>query len=274
MAHESARNGCIIRSFLIRNKILAALICTVLAGSAPAAAQGLTIAAASDLQPVLPAIAARFERQSGAPVGITFGSSGSFFAQIRNGAPFDLFLSADVDYPAQLVAAGAAIGDTLYEYAVGRIVLWSRRDRQLDLRGGLQMLTQFAVRRIAIANPQHAPYGRAAVAALRHQGVYEAVRTKLVLGENVSQTAQFVQSGNADAGLIPLSLALAPGLKEAGTYVEVSTDAYPAIRQAAVVVSRSRQRPLARKFLDFVKTAEVGELLSGAGFGPPAPGQR
>src|SRR5262245_24730695 len=168
-----------------------------LAVSAVATAQTLTIAAASDLQAVLPIIAQNFEQQTGVTARLTFGSSGNFFSQLQNGAPFDLFLSADLEYPQQLIKGGQGVADTLVEYASGRIVLWARSDAGLDVQQGLRMLTDPRVRRVAIANPEHAPYGRAAVAALRHERLYDVVQPKLVFGENISQAAQFVQSGNA-----------------------------------------------------------------------------
>ena len=137
------------------------------------AAQSLTVAAASDLQSALPAIVAQFEKDTGQQVRLTFGSSGNFFAQIENGAPFDIFLSADIDYPRRLEGSGQAERGSLYEYATGRLVLWTRHDSGIDVRRGLAVLTDVRVRRVAIANPEHAPYGRAAVAALRHERLYE-----------------------------------------------------------------------------------------------------
>ena len=237
-----------------------------LACARAAAAQTLTIAAAADLQAVLPALAERFDRQSGVTTRVTFGSSGNFFSQIQNGAPFDLFLSADLDYPRQLIAAGAALPDSLYEYGAGRLVLWARTDAGIDVRRGLPLLTEARVRRIAIANPQHAPYGRAAVAALRHESVYAAAQPKLVLGENISQAAQFVQSGNADVGILALSVALAPALKASGVYFEIPEDWHPPIRQAAVIVRASQNQKAARDFLAFLKQPASAQLLADFGF--------
>ena len=243
---------------------LVASIC--LAWSGTAFAQALTVAAASDLQAVLPTIVQNFERASGVTTRLTFGSSGNFFSQIRNGAPFDVLLSADLDYPQQLVKNGQAVGDTLYEYAQGRIVLWTRKDSGIDVRRGLQILTDSRVRRIAVANPEHAPYGRAAVAALRHENLYDAVQSKLVLGENISQAAQFVQSGNADVGIIALSVARAPALQSAGVYVEIPSSMYPPIRQGGVVVQSARNQKAAREFLDFLKRPDSRKLLADFGF--------
>jgi len=232
-------------------------------------AQQITVAAASDLQFVLPEVAARFQRDSGISAKLIFGSSGNFFSQIGNGAPFDLFFSADSEYPRKLEAAGLAEPGTLYEYAVGRIVLWIPKDSALYLNRGLAVLLDPRVKKIAIANPEHAPYGRAAVAALQHEKLYEKVRDKLVLGENISQAASFVTSGSADIGIVALSLAMAPSMKERGAYVEISREAYPPIRQAAVILKSSQQKAAAHQFLDYVKSPAIVELLKSYGFSVP-----
>src|SRR3984893_14243756 len=175
------------------------LICCFLLSSqlcGMAAAQELRVAAAADLQFVLQEVSARFQKETGYKVELTFGSSGNFYSQIQNGAPFDMFFSADVDYPAKLEAAGLAEPGTFSQYATGGITLWVRKGSPIDINQGLRTLTDARVRKISIANPDHAPYGRAAVAAMRHEKVYDKVRDRLVLGENISQAAQFVESGN------------------------------------------------------------------------------
>jgi molybdate transport system substrate-binding protein len=225
----------------------------------------LTIAAASDLQPVLPRLVALFEQQTGHHVRTTFGSSGNFYAQIQNGAPFDVFLSADIDYPRQLERAGRADG-TVLQYATGSLVVWTRRGSGIDLRAGLAALDGDNVQRVAVANPEHAPYGRAAVAALTSAKLYERLRRKLVFGENVAQAAQFVQSGNADVGLLPLSLARSAPLAAAGEYVAVPASLYPPIEQAAIVLKSSSAKDAAREFLRFLRRPETRELLAQAGF--------
>ena len=256
---------------MVREAFTAAVaaVC-LLGGPGNASAQDLTVAAASDLQAVLPAIAAQFEKDTGYPVRLAFGSSGNFFAQIQNGAPFDVFLSADVGYPMRLEASGFAEPGSLYEYARGRLVLWTRRDSGIDVAAGLEVLRSKKVRRISIANPEHAPYGRAAAAALHRESLYDAIRGKLVLGENISQAAQFVQSGSADVGLIALSLALSPALKNSGSYVEVPESLYPPINQAAIVVARSSQKAMARRFIDLLKTPQTAQILQAYGFAPAA----
>jgi molybdate transport system substrate-binding protein len=229
----------------------------------------LSVASASDLQFVLPEVAARYQRETRQHLRLTFGSSGNFFSQIQQGAPFDVFLSADVEYPQRLAATGAALADTLYAYAAGRLVVWTRADSGIDVSGGMKSLLNPAVRRIAIANPAYAPYGRAAVAALEHARVYTAVRPKLVLGENVAQAAQFVQSGNAEVGLLSRSHALAEPLQKVGRYVDVPEEFHPPIRQAGIVVAASSQPEAARAFLTFLRRDDTVRLLRDAGFSVP-----
>lgn len=233
-------------------------------------AQNITVAAASDLQFAFQDVAARFEKTSGKQVKLIFGSSGNFFAQIQNGAPFDLFFSADLDYAKKLDAAGLAEPGSLYEYATGKIVLWAPQQSQADVKRGLTVLLDPAIKKIAIANPEHAPYGRAAVAALQHEKVYDQVAGKFVMGENISQTATFVISGSADIGIVALSLALAPALKDKGKYQEIPADDYPPIEQAAVILKSSQQKETARAFLAFVKSPELVNLLKTYGFSVPA----
>ena len=244
-------------------------VACLLAGCRFVPAQGLTVAAASDLQTALPAIAAQFEKDTGQHLRLTFGSSGNFFAQIQNGAPFDVFLSADIDYPRRLERSGHAERGSLYEYATGRLVLWTRKDSGVDVLRGLTVLDDARVRRIAIANPEYAPYGRAAVAALRHEQLYERVRAKFVLGDNISQAAQFAQSGSADVGVLALSLALSPTLKTSGSFVDIPESWYPPIEQAAIVLASSPQKPLARQFIDYLKTPDSLRILEADGFAVP-----
>jgi molybdate transport system substrate-binding protein len=248
------------------HRVIVVLFCALVAWPVFGQTAGLRIAAASDLQTVLPEIVAGFEKETGLNVTVTFGSSGNFFAQIQNGAPFDLFFSADVEYPRQLGRSGHADAETLYGYATGRIVLWTRKDSGIDLRRGLQVLREPLVRRIAIANPLHAPYGRAAVAALRSAKLYDAVQPKIVLGENISQTAQLASSGNADVAVIALSLALAPALDKTGVRAEIPDAAYPPIEQAAIVVRASRNKAAANRFLTYLQRPAARQLLERFGF--------
>ena len=240
------------------------------AGTSDLHAQRATVAvaAAADLQAAMPELVSRFERDTGIRATVSYGSSGTFFAQIQNGAPFDAFFSADVDYPRRLVAGGYADAESLYEYATGHLVVWTRADSGIDVTRGLSIVADGRVKRVAIANPQYAPYGRAAVAALQHEKLYERVQSKLVLGENVSQTAQFAQTGNAQVGIISLSLALGPALK-GGKYAQVPTAFHPPIQQAAVVVSGSKNTAAARQLLDYLRRPATAKLLQSFGFAPP-----
>jgi molybdate transport system substrate-binding protein len=255
----------------MRARFLTVAVAYLLLACGLASAQGLAVAAASDLQTALPALASQFEKDTGQHLKLSFGSSGNFFAQIQNGAPFDVFMSADIEYPRRLEELGHAERGSLYEYATGHIVLWTRKDSGIDVKRGLAVLTDARVRRIALANPEHAPYGRAAVAAVRHEGLYERVRGKFVLGENISQAAQFAQSGSADVGLLALSLALSPALKISGTYVDIPESWSPPIEQAAIILASSRQKALARQFIDFLKKTDGVRILQSYGFAVPKP---
>jgi molybdate transport system substrate-binding protein len=226
------------------------------------AAEVLTVAAAADLNPMLNQIADEFHKQSGIEVRVSYGASGSLFAQIQNGAPYDVFMSADRDYPERLVQAGAADANSLFVYGYGSLVLWARKGSPCDTKAPWQQrLTSDTVRRIAIANPDHAPWGRQAVKAMREANIYENVSAKLVLGENVSEAAAFARSGNADCALVPLTTALARSMEEAGHYVETgATNA-----QAAVVVARSAHKKAAEQFARFLSNDKVVALLRSHG---------
>lgn len=228
------------------------------------------MAAAADLQSAMQDVAARFQKETGKTVKLVFGSSGNFFQQIPNGAPFDMFFSANLDYPKKLEAAGLTVPGSYYLYAKGKIVIWATKDSKLDLNSGMQALLNSSVSKIAIANPQHAPYGQAAVAAMKTEGVYDRLKDRLVLGENISQTASFVVSGAADVGIIALSLALSPNLKDKGRYAEVPAGEYPPIEQACVILSSSKNKQAAQQFLSFFKTPAISELLRSYGFDLPA----
>jgi molybdate transport system substrate-binding protein len=234
----------------------------------------ITVAAASDLNFVFREVAARFEHETGNTVKLSFGSSGNFYSQIANGAPYDLFFSADIDYPRRLEAAGLTDPGSLYSYALGRLVLWTSNDSKIDVQQGLKCLLDPQVRKIAIANPAHAPYGRAAEAALKREGLYDKVAGKLVLGENISQTAHFVETGNADVGVIALSIALSPEMKGKGKYYIVDSKLYPQIVQAAVVLKSSQKKQTAQRFLEFVKSPTISALMKQYGFDSPGSGAK
>ncbi|MEO7933073.1 MAG: molybdate ABC transporter substrate-binding protein [Chthoniobacterales bacterium] len=244
----------------------------LLIGVASLSAEPVLVAAASDLQFVLPELIAQYQTtHPDVKIGPTYGASGKFYEQLKNGAPFDLFLSADAAFPRKLIADGLASESDFFLYGTGHLVLWVPKNSPLDLpKQGIRALLDPSVKKIAIANPDHAPYGRAAVAALRSLGVYDAVKDRLVLGENVVQAAQFVQTGAAEAGLIGLSLALAPKLQAEGRYWEIPSDAYPRLEQAGILLRNAPNAPDAREFKLWLQTPEAQIVWKKAGFTLPA----
>lgn len=227
----------------------------------------LIVAAAADLSSALKDIAQNYERKTGVRLKLSFGASGMLTQEIQNGAPFDVFLSADMEYPRQFIASGAAQAGSLSQYAQGKLVLWIPAGSRLDLaHQGMNVLLDPSVKKIAIANPQHAPYGRAAIAALKHIDLYDRIKDRLVIGENVAQAAQFVESGNAQAGLVARAHAVAPGMQNKGRYWELPGEYYPPLLQGAVVLTRSQHKQEALDFLGYLKSKEASEILGKYGF--------
>ena len=252
-------------------RVILVLCLFVIAGVNCSVAEEITIAAASDLNFAFKEIVAEYEKTTGNHVKLSIGSSGNFFAQIQNGAPFDLYFSADIAYPRKLEEAGLTVPGSFYQYAVGRIVMWTGNESRIDVTQGFEALRAPTVKKIAIANPKHAPYGRAAVAAMEYFKVYDQVKDKLVLGENISQAAQFVESGAADVGIIALSLALASPMQAAGHYWEIPSDAHPPIEQAAVMLMGGKNQKSAKAFLSFIQGAEGQTMMKRYGFVVPSP---
>jgi molybdate transport system substrate-binding protein len=243
--------------------VLAALL------ALPAAAEQLLVAAASDLSYCIDELAAAFRKESpDTDLKVSLGASGNFYAQIRNGAPHEVFLSADMEYPAQLAKLGAADGATLTPYAVGRLALWTL-DPKLDPAQGLALLRDPRVQRVAIANPDTAPYGRAAKAALVRDGLLDAVTPKLVIGENIAQTAQFVQSGNAQAGIVSYSALRSPKLAGVGRHYLVPEAGMAPIEQGAIVTRAGAANPQALRFVRFLGTPAARAIFERHGFGLP-----
>ena len=244
-------------------------------GNIAAAQTPLRVAAAADLQPVLPPILEQFKQSTGINAQVTYQASAALTTQIQNGAPFDVFLSANLEYPKKLIASGLAEGlgegtaGTPIVYAKGTLVLWTRNEAKLT--PSLELLKNPGLKRLAIANPDRAPYGKAAVAALQKLGLYEALKPKLVIAENIAQAAQFVDSGNADAGLISLTSTKTARLTADGRYFELPTDSYPPIEQGAVLVTKTSERVAAKKFLVFLMSAPVQEQLRKYGLTPGRP---
>ena len=238
-------------------------------GAGQSRSRTLAVAAAADLETSMDEIVTEFQRQHpDIDVQITIGSSGNFYAQLVNHAPFDVFLSADTDYPSRLIEQELAPAESKFTYAVGHAVLWVPLASRVDATTvSAATFVDGAVRKIAIANPRYAPYGRAAEAALRNLGVYEKVRDKIVYGDNVAQTAQFIQSGAADIGIISKSQAL--GLGDSGRFWEIPRKDYPRIDQGGVVLSWARDQAAAQSFRAFMIGKEGQALLRRHGFSPP-----
>jgi molybdate transport system substrate-binding protein len=249
--------------------VLFGLITTCIAPVAKA--DQLSIAAAADLKFAMDEIVSGFRREHpGDTVVVTYGSSGKFFAQIQQGAPFDIYFSADISYPEKLAAEGYA-ASAVQPYATGRLVLWSS---ELDASTmTLASLDKPGISRIAIANPQHAPYGKRAEEALRATGLWDKLQSKLVYGENIAQTAQFVQSGNARIGIIALSLALNPELSKRGGYYLVPEKLHRPLEQGFIITKAGADKPLAKTFAIFMKAKKTRSIMSKYGFvlpGEPA----
>jgi molybdate transport system substrate-binding protein len=220
-----------------RSLTVAALIGLLAGCRSHEARATLTIAAAADLNFAMEEVSKEFRKEYPAiELKVVYGSSGNFYSQIQNHAPFDLFLSADVEYPRRLAQEQLAAADSLFVYAVGRLVVWVPANSSLD---PATALTADSVRHVAIANPQHAPYGKAAVAALHSLGVFDSVEGKLVMGENVAQTLQFAESGAADVGIVALSLAIAPSVRDRGRYWRVPLGNYPKVEQGGIILKES-----------------------------------
>lgn len=251
-------------------KFLLLLLCLAL----PAAQAGtLLVAAASDLAHTMDELGAAFSKEEpGAKVKVAIGASGNFVAQISSGAPFDVFMSADMAYPRQLAKAGAADAATLRPYALGRLAVWSL-DPRFDPVQGMAVFADPRLRRVAIANPDVAPYGRAARAALVRHGVWQGLKGKIVLGENVAQAAQFVQTGNAQLGVVSLASVVSPRLRGVGHYFVVPDSAAAPLEQGAIVTRHGMRNPLAPRFMRFLQSPAARAILVRDGFGlPPAPG--
>ncbi len=250
------------------------LLLLALLAAAPALAREakrpLTVAAAANLRTAAEELKKAFEADNpGVAVGLTFGASGTFFAQIQNGAPFDVFLSADREYPAKVIAARLGAGTDERIYALGRLVAWLPPGSRVDLeRRGLAALADPAVRKIAIANPAVAPFGRATERALEAAGIHDAVKEKLVLGTSVAQTAQFATTGAADVAFLPHSLTFGKELA-GGAVFFVPEALYPRIEQSGIVLGTAKDPALARAFLAFLTGAEGRAILGRYGYGLP-----
>ena len=251
------------------NKLLILLLACTFAG--PALARPLLVAAASDLGYCIDELVGAYRKTApDVEPKVSLGASGNFFAQIRNGAPFEVFLSADMDYPRQLAKLGAADGATLVPYAIGRIALWSVDPRIDPARGLVALVADERVKRVAIANPVTAPYGRAAKAALERDGVWDKVQPKLVVGENIAQTAQFVQTGNAQVGIVSFATLHATRLKGVGRHAPIPASGLAPIEQGVIVTKAGAANPHASGFVRFLNSPQGRAILARNGFSLPA----
>jgi molybdate transport system substrate-binding protein len=233
-----------------------------------AANRQVSVAAAADLKFALDEISREFGKQTkGIRVNVAYGSSGNFYSQLQNQAPFDVFLSADTEYPRKLSEQGLILPGTEFPYAVGRLAVWVAAASPIEVQKlGINALKHSSVNHIALANPRHAPYGRAAEAAMRSLGVYDSVKLKLVFGENVAQALQFVQSGSAEIGIVALSLAISPTVREQGRFWEIPLDSYPRLEQGGVILKWAKDADAARMFRAFLINPEGRAIFKKYGF--------
>lgn len=233
------------------------------------AADKVTIAASANLVYAVEELKAAFKKgEPTTELQVVIGASGSLVAQIQNGAPFDVFLSADLEYPQQLIDRGLAGSNSVVTFAVGRLVLWSTRP-DVDVSSLPALLENPAVKRIAVANLITAPYGKATREALTRLNLWERVQPRIVYGENVTQTAQFVETGNADAGFVALSLVLSPKLTNKGRWQEVDPSLYSPLEQGAVITRRGAGNPASARFMAFLRNNEARLVLERFGYRVP-----
>ncbi|KXK56347.1 MAG: molybdate ABC transporter substrate-binding protein [Chlorobi bacterium] len=232
--------------------------------------KAVAVAVASNMKFAFEDITAAFKKEHpGITVTASYGSSGNFYAQLSNRAPFDLFLSADIEYPNKLSEQKLILPGSQFIYAVGELVIWVPTGSPLDLSLGIRALLDSSVRHIAVANPEHAPYGRAAIAALTNSGIYAQVKPRLIYGDNITQTAQFAQTGAADVGIIALSLVVAPAMRNAGKYVKIPLEQYPRLEQAGVILNWAADPESAQLLRAFITGPRGKEILHQYGFSAP-----
>ena len=237
----------------------------------PAIGATVAIAAAADLTYCIEELNQEYRHSHpDTELKVSTGSSGNFYTQIEHGAPYDVFLSADISFPRKLVEEGFADGSTLSVYSIGRLAMWTTKPATVALDKGIEVLRDPTVKRIAIANPEFAPYGRAAKAALETAGLWNEIQSRLVTGENIAQTAQFVQSGNVDVGFVALSLLYTPALRNVGRYVPVDPKLYPPLQQALVLTKAGGGNGAARDYLQFLGSQEARTIFDRYGFEKPA----
>ncbi len=259
-----------VTSFILLICAIWVLFSVIVFHNTARADEKILIAASANLNPAMNDIIKEFKKEnSSIDMDVSYGSSGNFFAQIKQGAPFDIFFSADTTYPARLEEEGLALKGESKIYAFGSIVLWIPKTSSLNPRKGLHLVLDSKVKKLAIANQKLAPYGMAAEEALRYYGLWDKVQDKLVFGENISQTAQFVQSGAADVGIIALSQAISPKLENDGDYWVIPAETYNKLGHAYAVLQKGKDKPGVRKFLEFVQGKKGRKVFSHYGYSLP-----
>lgn len=243
---------------------LARLLCAAVLSCGTARAAEVSVAVAANFTAPMQKIAAEFERDTGHKAQLAFGATGKFYAQIRNGAPFEVFLSADDTTPAKLEEEGAAVAGSRFTYAIGRLALWSAQPGVVDDKGAVLRRGAFA--HLAVANPKTAPYGAAALEVMRKLAVADALAAKLVTGENVAQTHQFVASGNAELGFVALSQVWADGRLTGGSAWLVPAELHAPLRQDAVILAAGRDKPAARAFVGYLRGAKAAAIIKSYGY--------
>ena len=228
----------------------------------------LRLAAAADLQPVLPPILRQFRQKTGITVIASYHSSATLAMQILNQAPFDLFMAADMSYPQYVIDRGRGASATPIPYAHGTLVLWTRNNSGISSLS-LDVLRSPSIRTIAIANPKHAPYGRAAQQTLIHAGLMPSVKSRLVVAENIAQAAQYTDSGNAQVGFLSLTSALTPRLGKSGHYIRIPQQDYAPLIQGAVIIKDAKNAAAAHQFLQFLANPKIRAELAASGLEPP-----
>ena len=251
------------RNPAVQHRLFAFLLLSVLAGAAPA--EDVQVAVAANFTAPMQAIAAAFEKDTGHKAQLAFGSSGKFYAQIKNGAPFQVFLSADDEKPARLEQEGLAVAGTRFTYAIGQLALWSAKEGVVDSKGEVLKKGNYA--HLAIANPKLAPYGAAAIEVLKHLGLLETVQPKLVQGENIAQAWQFVASGNAELGFVALSQVTKDGKLTQGSAWIVPASLHAPIRQDAVMLATGKGNPAASALMAYLKSDTAKTIIRSFGYG-------
>ena len=245
---------------------LSLVLIALMGAAAQAQADDISVAVAANFTAPMQQIAAAFEKDTGHKVVAAYGSTGKFYAQIKNGAPFEVLLAADDETPTKLIQENAAVAGSQRAYAIGKLVLWSAKPAVVDAKG--DVLKQGGFDHIAIANPKLAPYGAAAVQTMKSLGVYDTLQPKIVTAESIAQSWQFVSSGNALLGFVALSQVLKDGKIEGSAWV-VPSSLYPPIRQDVVILDKGKGKPAAQALVNYLKSAKAQAIITRFGYSLP-----